>query len=165
MKINLEKGQKKERIIDLTDTGRRNKQSFVRRRRELVTDPDTGTEYWQEVPLDVSQEDFENGQWLRRRNATPNKVESTEGDNAQPFILVANNEDRMKNAGMPTKQEHEYEPQDIEPGYEEGLENRGATVINSTTYYPASGITTHRRSMTHDEIADERGYHDFYEPH
>ena len=51
-----------------------------------------------------------------------------------------------------------YTPPEIEPQEEERLENLGATVLDSTTYYPASKISISKRSQTPQERAEERGY-------
>jgi hypothetical protein len=51
-----------------------------------------------------------------------------------------------------------FQPTEIESGYEEHLESTGATVHSSITYYPASRVTTNKRGMTYDEVADQRGY-------
>ena len=51
-----------------------------------------------------------------------------------------------------------YMPPEIEPQDEERLENEGATILDSTTYYPASKISVTKRSQTPQEIAEERGY-------
>lgn len=40
--------------------------------------------------------------------------------------------------------------------YEEQLEAEGATIIDSTTYFPASKTTISKRSMTPEETAAER---------
>jgi hypothetical protein len=161
MKLNLDKilKQKRDRVVDLTDTGRRNKGGAFSliRRKDLVTDPITGTEQWVDVPPEVSDDDFHSGEWLvRRRPSKNNKVASTEGDDI-PFIVVTSAENNHKDNGLSAKYQAPI-PQDPEESYEEYLESTGATVINSTTYFPASGITTTKRSQTHDEIAKERGY-------
>jgi hypothetical protein len=49
-----------------------------------------------------------------------------------------------------------YVPEDIEPGYEEQLEAHGATIIDSTTYFPASRQSLSKRSMTPQEHAEQR---------
>lgn len=54
-------------------------------------------------------------------------------------------------------------PEDPDGNYEEQLEAEGAFIIDSTTYFPASGTTVTRKSQTPAEIAEERGYHDFIE--
>ena len=83
----------------------------------------------------------------------PNSIGAAEG-NTQPQnqIFITVNEDKGSLYPEP------YQPPDPEPLYEEQLEATGATIIKSETYYPKSGITTNKRSMTHDEIADQRGY-------
>jgi hypothetical protein len=83
----------------------------------------------------------------------PNRIGAAEG-NVEPMIFFAS-EDQSKGPSHPEA----YQPPEIEPGYEEHLENRGATLIESTMYYPATKTTVSKRSMIHDEIADERGYH------
>jgi hypothetical protein len=52
---------------------------------------------------------------------------------------------------------------DHDGDYEGQLEKEGAFIVESTTYYPASGTTVTRRSQTPAEIAEEKGYHDFVE--
>ena len=42
------------------------------------------------------------------------------------------------------------------PFFEEQLEAQGATILDSTTYYPASKISITKRSMTPEESAAER---------
>jgi hypothetical protein len=56
-----------------------------------------------------------------------------------------------------------YTPPDPDGGYEEKLEAEGAFIIDSTTYFPASKTTVTKKSYTPAEIAEERGYHGFYE--
>jgi hypothetical protein len=131
---------KRDRIINLTDSGRHNTMSSVRVVRDLQDD---GTYKLRQVNWDGSLIPEENPQ-------DPNCIEGIEG-NVRPQIFLAQ-EDKGSSYPQP------YQPTDIEPGFEEHLGNTGATVHSSITYYPASGITTNKRSMTHDEIADERGY-------
>jgi hypothetical protein len=57
------------------------------------------------------------------------------------------------------------QPQDPEDSFEERLEAEGATIIDSTTFFPASNTRITKRSQTPAEIAEERGYHGFVEPH
>jgi hypothetical protein len=55
-------------------------------------------------------------------------------------------------------------PEDPEPEFEERLEMEGATILDSTTYFPASNTRLTKRSLTPTEIAEERGYNqDFHE--
>jgi hypothetical protein len=48
------------------------------------------------------------------------------------------------------------EPQDPEDGYEERLEAEGATIIDSTTFFPASNTRITKRSQTPEERAEQR---------
>lgn len=52
--------------------------------------------------------------------------------------------------------------QDPDGNYEEELEAKGVTVLNSTTYYPASRTTITKRSMTPEESAAERQGQQYY---
>ncbi|MGC2309273.1 MAG: hypothetical protein WA461_12790 [Nitrososphaeraceae archaeon] len=45
---------------------------------------------------------------------------------------------------------------DSEVGWEERLKAEGATIIDSTTYYPASNQRITKKSLTSAEIAEER---------
>lgn len=56
-----------------------------------------------------------------------------------------------------------YTPPEIDGDYESKLEAEGAFIIESKTHYPASNTTVTKRSQTPAEIAEERGYHGFYE--
>jgi hypothetical protein len=130
---------KQDKIVNLTDIGRHNHLRVVRNLQ------DDGTYRLREVNWDGSLVPEENHQ-------DPNSIGAAEGSTEPQMIFAIASEDKGSSYPEP------YQPPEIEQGYEEYLENRSATVLNSTTYYPASNITTHKRSMTHDEIADERGY-------
>lgn len=132
--------QKRDRIVNLTDSGRHNNMRVVR---DLQDD---GTYRLRQVNWDGSLIPEENPY------PDPNAIGAVEGQQANGLPIFIAHED--KGSGY----EEPYQPPDIEPGYEEHLENTGATIINSTTYYPGSKTTISKRSMTHDEIADERGY-------
>jgi hypothetical protein len=130
---------KKDNLINLTDIGRHNTTQA-----RLVRDlQDDGTYKMRYVNWDGSLIPEENPQ-------DPNALGATEGNNNTPIFIIAN-EDKGSGYKQP------YQPTDIEPGYEEGLKSGGATVHSSTTYYPASKVTTTKRLVTHDEIAAERG--------
>jgi len=135
--FNNKRQEKRDRIINLTDSGRHNHTRVVR---DLQDD---GTYKLRAVNWDGSLIPEENPE-------DPNSLGATEGD-MQPSIYIAH-EDKGSSYPQPEQ------PPDIEPGELERLENSGATIIDSTTYYPASRTTVSKRSMTHDEIADERGY-------
>jgi hypothetical protein len=71
-----------------------------------------------------------------------------------------------ENKGYLESKIQRLQPQDPEPEFEERLEMEGATIIDSTTFFPASNTRLTKRSQTPAEIAEERGYHDFHEaPH
>lgn len=58
--------------------------------------------------------------------------------------------------------EHSDTPnlQDPDGQYEEELEAKGATILDSTTYYPASRTTITKRSMTPEEsLANREQYY------
>jgi hypothetical protein len=141
----IEKRLKKDSIINLTDTGRHNNLRVVR---DLQDD---GTYKLRQINWDGSLIPEENPQ-------DPDAIGAAEGNddydnnNKSSLPIFITYEDKGSGYEQP------YQPQDIESGFEESLENRGATVHDSTTYYPASGITTRKRSMTHEEIAEEKGY-------
>jgi hypothetical protein len=132
---------KRDRIINLTDIGRHNTMQ-ARVVRDLQDD---GTYRLRQVTWEGALIPEENPQ-------DPNALGATEGNNNEPVFITAN-EDKGSGYRLP------YEPTDIEPGYEKGLESTGATVVNSTTYYPASGVTTTKRSMTHEERRSESEYY------
>jgi hypothetical protein len=135
--------EKRDKIINLTDTGRHNSM-HVRLVRNLEDD---GTYRMRQMYLNGSLVPEETPQ-------DPNILEGVEGKQTSlPPVIVAHED---KGSGYGNKKP--YQPPEIETGYEEYLENMGATVLSSVTYYPDSRITTNKRSMTHDEIADERGY-------
>ena len=54
------------------------------------------------------------------------------------------------------------ELQDPEDSFEEQLETEGASIIESTTYFPASGTTVTKRSQTVEERAEERMFDNHY---
>jgi hypothetical protein len=128
--------KKEEEIIDLLDYGNHNTMPVIR---ELEQDPVTGL--------------------VTMRSVTDSAHGKDSAFNDSPVHFVAE-EDR----GQGYKKEPDPIP-DPDGNYEEQLENEGAFIINSTTYYPASGTTVTKKSQTPAEIAEERGYHDFYEPH
>lgn len=107
---------KKEKIIDLTDTGRRNKTSVVR---DTNT---TATEF-----------------------STINRIRSL-SDAPSPPSNIIHLVDEDKDLGLIQQQG----PNLVDPDgrYEEELEASGATVLNSTTYFPASRTTITKRSRT-----------------
>lgn len=102
---------KKDHVIDLTDTSRRNSMPVIR---ELDINPVTGCET------------------VRVRAAT----DSGTSNDFSMFITV---EDKGENPYP-----EPYPPQDPEPEYEERLEAEGATIHDSTTYFPASNRTLSR---------------------
>ena len=124
---------KKRNVIDLTDTARRNHTPVVR---NLDINPVTGARIYANT---TSAED-------RSLFRDPEK-----NSQAGPTFIMAG-EDKGQASPEP------YIPEDPEPQYEEGLEATRATIIKSETYYPASKTTITKRSMTPQEIADERGY-------
>jgi hypothetical protein len=135
----IQKRMKKDSpIINLTDSGKHNNMRVVR---DLQDD---GTYRLRQVNWDGSLIPEENYQ-------DPNSIVGAAEGNI-PQIFITAHEDKGSSYPEP------YQPPDPEPGYEEQLEATGATIIKSETYYPKSGITTNKRSMTHDEIADEGGY-------
>jgi len=101
---------KKERIINLTDSGRNNTTPVIRELRSLSDPP-------------------------------------TQADTIN-FI----NEDR--DIGITVG----YSPPDPDGQFEEQLEAEGVTILNSTTYFPASKQTVTWKSKTPAEIAEEKGY-------
>jgi hypothetical protein len=137
--FNNKRQEKRDKVVNLTDISRHNTMQA-----RLVRDlQDDGTYKLRAVNWDGSLIPEENPQ-------NPDSIGATEGD-TQPSIYIARED---KGAGYTEPKQ----PTDIEPGFEEGLENKGAKVHSSVTHYPASGITTNKRSMTHGEIAYERGY-------
>lgn len=80
---------------------------------------------------------------LRSMNDPPTQADT---------INVINEENYEKGLGQP----REYIPPDPEPGEDERLENEGATIIHSTTYFPASGKTISKRSQTPEESMANR---------
>jgi hypothetical protein len=107
---------KKERIIDLTDIGRRNSMPVVR-------DNDD------EIPV------------LRSINDSPT-------DAIDPVNFIAEDRDQGYSQPKPLV--------DPDGQYEEQLEAEGATIINSTTYFPDSKRTITKRSQTPEERAEQR---------
>lgn len=133
--------EKRDKIINLTDSGRHNNM-HVRLVRDLQDD---GTYKMRQVNWD--------GSLIPKENPPdPNAIGATEGNQQSPAFVITHED---KGSGYPPQP---YQPPEIEHGYEEQLESTGATVHSSITHYPKSGITTNKRSMTHDEIADQRGY-------
>jgi len=63
-----------------------------------------------------------------------------------------------ENKGLQSPEDEYDEKYNPEPMEDERLEMEGAHIINSTTYYPASNTTITKRSLTPQEIAEERGY-------
>ena len=47
-------------------------------------------------------------------------------------------------------------PEDPEPEFEEKLEMEGATILDSTTFFPASNTRITKRSQTPEESAEQR---------
>ena len=137
----IERKQKQDRVINLTDIGRHNTMHA-----RLVRDlQDDGTYRLREVNWDGSLIPEENLQ-------DPNRLDPAEGTQTSLPIIVAQED---KGSGY----EEPYQPSEIEHGYEEHLENTGATVHSSITYYPASGVTTNKRTMTAEERRNESGYY------
>jgi hypothetical protein len=148
---------KQEKVIDLTDIGKHNKMSESRIPRQVYLDtannrieydPNSIPDYVLNNEL-VPTSTTHDGQQQKQRPAPVKKA-----DQSDIPIIMAVSEDRNKGQAYPEP----YQPTDPEPYEEQHLENLGATVINSTTYFPESGVTINKRSQTHDEIADERGY-------
>lgn len=139
--VQRSRNDKKEKVINLTDSGRRNNIRVVR---DLQDD---GTYRLRQVNWDGSLIPEDNPQ-------DPNAIGAAEGQQAnglQSPVFIAQ-EDKGSSYPQP------YQPPEIEPSYEEHLENTGATILDSTTYYPASKTIVSKRSMTPQEIAAERGY-------
>jgi hypothetical protein len=83
---------------------------------------------------------------------TDNEVLRSINDSPGPIDQInIIDEDREKGQGTSM-------PELVDPDgqYEEELEAEGATVLNSTTYFPASKTTISKRSMTPEERAQER---------
>jgi hypothetical protein len=117
-------------------------------RARLVRDlQDDGTYKLRAVNWDGSLTPEENPQ-------DPDSIEGAEGNynSHLPPIYIAQ-EDKGSSYQEP------YQPTDIEPGYEEHLENTGATIHSSITYYPASKVTTNKRTMTPEERRNEYTYY------
>jgi hypothetical protein len=112
---------KKERVIDLTDIGRRNHMPVLREGESTEEDPIM----------------------IRSLNDQP-----SEAIDAVNFIDDNINIGHTKTQG--------YTPPDPEPYEDERLENEGATIHYSTTYYPASNQTITKRSMTPEKSMAER---------
>lgn len=125
---------KREQIIDLTDSARNNSTPVVR---NLDVNPVTGARTY------TTAEDR-------------SLFRDPERDSNNPIFIMTTSEDKGQSHPEP------YTPPEIEPQDEERLENMGATIHDSTTYYPASRQSISKRSMTPQEIADERGY--YYRP-
>lgn len=130
---------KKENIIDLTDTSRNNKMPVVR---TLEVNPITGERTY------TTAED---------RSLFRDPESNQDSDNNNPIFIMTTGEDKGQAHEQP------YTPPEIEPQEEERLESMGATIHDSTTYYPASNMSVSKRSQTPQERAEERGYHDFPE--
>jgi hypothetical protein len=131
--------QKQDKAITLVDIGRRNTMSVNRIRTFYIDENNNRIEYFGDVPPNEAIESEDSVEVVDREEI--------------PFIGFIP-DDRNKGNTYPEP----YQLPEIESGYEEGLEAGGATVIVSSTYYPASGVTISKRSMTHDETADERGF-------
>ena len=91
-----------------------------------------------------------------RNNTTPVVRELRSLSDQSPAARASNainfvNEER--DIGTTNKQGPNL--QDPDGNYEEQLEAEGAFIVQSTTYYPASGTTVTRRSQTPAEIAEE----------
>lgn len=121
---------KKENIIDLTDSAKNNKTPVVR---TLDVNPVTGARTYTDTDSAIGDSTFDND----------------DNDNSIPIIITG--EDKGENP-------EPYTPPEIEPQEEERLEAEGATIIDSTTYYPASKMSISKRSQTPQERADEMGY-------
>jgi hypothetical protein len=146
---------KRDRVVNLTDMGRHNSMKA-----SLVRDlQDDGTYKLRAVNWDGSLIPEENPE-------DPNSIEGVEGNTSsqqqqqrrQSQVFIVAHE-----AKGSSYSESYQPPTDIEPGYEEYLEATGATIINSTTYFPASKTTISKRSQTPANVAEEMGYHDFHE--
>jgi hypothetical protein len=93
---------------------------------------------------------------LKKLNVKPRPIKgaiSNLRDSSQESIIETVPQDR----GI-TIAEDEYEKYNPEPMEVERLKMEGAQIINSTTYYPASNTTITKRSLTPQEIAEEKGY-------
>jgi hypothetical protein len=135
------KQHKKDRIVNLTDIGRHNTMQ-ARLVRNLEDD---GTYKMRQLDWDgslIPEANYED----------PNSINAAGGKHETGLPLFIAHEDKGSSYPEP------YQPPHPEPVYEEHLESTRATVHSSVTYYPKSGVTTNKRSMTHDEIADQRGY-------
>jgi hypothetical protein len=138
--FNIKKQEKRDKIVNLTDMGRHNSMQA-----RIVRDlQDDGTYRLRRVNWDGSL-------IPEVKSQDPNSIGATEGDEVVSTFIIAN-EDKGSSYQEP------YQPTEIEPGFEDGLGSTGATVHSSVTYYPASGVTTSKRSMTPDESAAERDY-------
>jgi hypothetical protein len=132
---------KQDKIINLTDSHRRNSTPAIRQM-DISVNPVTGTHTY--TPTS------------RRRNPTnPNDMLSDSGSTTT-FMIVPED----KGDGLSTsKEQYQPPPTDPEPNADELLEAAGATILDSTTYFPASKQSLSKRSMTPAEHAAERGYY------
>lgn len=119
---------KRDNVIDLTDSSRQNSTPVVR---ELDVNPITGCRTYKVLSADAAA--------------------AAANDNEDVPIFITG-EDKGQSHPEP------YQPPEIEPQDEERLEAGGATILDSTTYYPASNMSVSKRSQTPQERAAERGY-------
>jgi hypothetical protein len=132
---------------------RRMKNRRIRKREEEIIDlTDIGHNNSMPVIRELDQDPVTGLVTMRSITDSPTKNNAF---NDTPIHFV----EEDKGQGYPEP----YTPADPEPEADERLEMEGAQIIDSTTYYPESRTTITKKSKTPAEIAEERGYHDFYE--